>query len=103
MDLDKLLNEMNETGEPEDKFGKAVQEIVKTPRVSNFLSKEELNNLVMSMPDKVGKDVKSRLSTMGGRLTLEQLLRICIQIMTDGNMTKMVMLKDISLLSGKQE
>ena len=94
MDIDKLLNEMSEPNDGSEFIGKAM-EIGKTPRVSNFLNKEELNSLISSMPEKVGKDVKSRLASMGGRLTLEQLLRICVEIMTNGNMTQMVTLKDV--------
>lgn len=101
MDFDKLLNEMSDPEGGSDRFEQAVGEIGKTPRVSNFLNKEELNSLISAMPEKVGKDVKARLSTMGGRLTLEQLLKACIDIMTSGNMTQMVMLKDVPSLSNK--
>lgn len=103
MDLDKLLNEMSEPEGGSDQFEQAVGKLSKTPRVSNFLKKEELNSLISAMPEKVGKDVKARLSSMGGRLTLEQLLRVFLDIMTNGNMTQMVMLKDVPSLSNKPQ
>ena len=74
----------------------------KNYKITAAVSKGFVESFIGSLPDKVGKDVKSRLGTMRSRLTVEEFITILGEIISSGGMTKMITLKDISTLQNKK-
>lgn len=107
MDLDKMLNEMTtEMGDyrqVDNSIDAEEGQESKSIRMGTAVSKGFIESFVGSLPDKVGKDIKTRLGgSMGKRLTVGEFISTLGEIMKAGNMTRMVMLKDISFGGGSE-